>query len=100
MQQRWRYRAGDQQDQKLYLVRQYRNPVVGFAKGRNGTVEKEPPEPLLDEIAELVLKENLYWEGSATELASLVKVEIQPHVITRKLNVLAGRLYAEHGILF
>lgn len=61
---------------------------------------KEPPEPLLDEIAELVLKENLYWEGSATELASLVKVEIQPHVITRKLNVLAGRLYAEHGIYF
>ena len=24
---------------------------------------------------------------------------VQPHVITRKLNVLAGRLYAEHGLL-
>ena len=55
---------------------------------------------MLDEIAELILKENSYWEGSATELASLVKVEVQPHVITRKLNVLAGRLYAEHGIYF
>ncbi len=43
---------------------------------------------------------NPYWEGSATELVSMVNVEIQPHVITRKLNVLAGRLYAEHGILF
>lgn len=46
------------------------------------------------------MKENPYWEGSATELVSMVNVEIQPHVITRKLNVLAGRLYAEHGILF
>lgn len=40
------------------------------------------------------------WEGSATELVSLIKVEIQPHVITRKLNVLSGRLYAEHGIYY
>ena len=78
---------------------QYRN-CCGICKGQKTELWKEPPEPLLDEIAELVLKENLYWEGSATELASLVKVEIQPHVITRKLNVLAGRLYAEHGIYF
>ena len=33
-------------------------------------------------------------------LVSLIKVEIQPHVITRKLNVLSGRLYAEHGIYY
>ena len=61
---------------------------------------KEPPEPLLDEIAELVRKDNPYWEGSPTALVTLINVDIQPHVITRKLNVLAGRLYAEHGILF
>ena len=61
---------------------------------------KEPPEPLLDEIAELVMKDISSWEGSATELVSLIKVEIQPHVITRKLNILSGRLYAEHGIYY
>lgn len=61
---------------------------------------KEPPEPLLDEIAELVMKDNPYWEGSPTALVTLINVDIQPHVITRKLNVLAGRLYAEQGILF
>lgn len=43
---------------------------------------------------------NPYWEGSPTALVALINVDIQPHVITRKLNVLAGRLYAEHGILF
>lgn len=61
---------------------------------------KEPPEPLLDEIAELVMKDNPYWEGSPTALVALINVDIQPHVITRKLNVLAGRLYTEHGIFF
>ena len=53
-----------------------------------------------DEIAELVMKDNSYWEGSPTALVALINVDIQPHVITRKLNVLAGRLYVEHGILF
>ena len=53
-----------------------------------------------DEIAELVMKDNPYWEGSPTALVALINMDIQPHVITRKLNVLAGRLYTEHGILF
>ena len=89
----------DQQDQKLYLVRNTETLLWDLQRVET-ELWKEPPEPLLDEIAELVLKENAYWEGSATELVSLVKVEIQPHVITRKLNVLAGRLYIEHGIYF
>ena len=89
----------DQQDQKLYLVRNTETLLWDLQRAET-ELWKEPPEPLLDEIAELVLKENPYWEGSATELVSLVKVEIQPHVITRKLNVLAGRLYIEHGIYF
>ena len=83
--------------------RRLQKSYVTFMRGKNGkNLEKSIFGKFdeLDEIAELVLKENLYWEGSATELASLVKVEVQPHVITRKLNVLAGRLYAEHGIYF
>ncbi len=78
---------------------QYRNIVVDLQKAET-ELWKEPPEPLLDEIAELVMKDNPYWEGSPTALVALINVDIQPHVITRKLNVLAGRLYAEHGILF
>lgn len=46
------------------------------------------------------MKDKSFWEGSATELVSLIKVENQPHVITRKLNILSGRLYAEHGIYY
>ena len=89
----------DQQDQKLYLIRNTENLLWDLQKAET-ELWKEPPEPLLDEIAELVRKDNPYWEGSPTALVTLINVDIQPHVITRKLNVLAGRLYAEHGILF
>ena len=74
--------------------------TIQIFKGKQTELWKEPPEPLLDEIAELVMKDISSWEGSATELVSLIKVEIQPHVITRKLNILSGRLYAEHGIYY
>ena len=83
----------DQQDQKLYLIRN----TETLLQRAETELWREPPEPLLDEIAELVMKDKSFWEGSATELVSLIKVEIQPHVITRKLNILSGRLYAEHG---
>ena len=89
----------DQQDQKLYLIRNTENLLWDLQKAET-ELWKEPPEPLLDEIAELVRKDNPYWEGSPTALVTLINVDIQPHVITRKLNVLAGRLYAEQGILF
>ena len=89
----------DQQDQKLYLIRNTETLLWDLQKTET-ELWKEPPEPLLDEIAELVMKDNPYWEGSPTALVALMNVDIQPHVITRKLNVLAGRLYAEHGILF
>lgn len=88
-----------QQDQKLYLIRNTETLLWDLQKAET-ELWKEPPEPLLDEIAELVMKDNPYWEGSPTALVALINVDIQPHVITRKLNVLAGRLYAEHGILF
>ena len=89
----------DQQDQKLYLIRNTETLLWDLQKAET-ELWKEPPEPLLDEIAELVMKDNPYWEGSPTALVALINVDIQPHVITRKLNVLAGRLYAEYGILF
>ena len=92
-------KVGNQQDQKLYLVRNTETLLWELQRAET-ELWKEPPEPLLDEIAELVMKDISSWEGSATELVSLIKVEIQPHVITRKLNILSGRLYAEHGIYY
>lgn len=54
----------------------------------------------MNELFDTQYRSNPYWEGSPTALVALINMDIQPHVITRKLNVLAGRLYTEHGILF
>ena len=86
----------DQQDQKLYLIRNTETLLWDLQKAET-ELWKEPPEPLLDEIAELVMKDNPYWEGSPTALVALINVDIQPHVITRKLNVLAGPQDTEDG---
>lgn len=65
----------DQQDQKLYLIRNTETLLWELQRAET-ELWKEPPEPLLDEIAELVMKDKSFWEGSATELVSLIKVEI------------------------
>ena len=85
----------DREHEKAWIIRVTLNACRDFLRSffRSRRVS-------LDEIAELVMKDNPYWEGSPTALVALMNVDIQPHVITRKLNVLAGRLYAEHGILF
>lgn len=89
----------DQQDQKLYLIRN--TETLAWELQRAETeLWKEPPEPLLDEIAGLLSSERAEWSGTPTELASLINAEIQPHVVTRKLNILSGRLYEEYGICY
>ena len=46
------------------------------------------------------MKDNPYWEGSPTALVRLINVDTSTARYHKKLNVLAGRLYTEHGILF
>lgn len=89
----------DQQDQKLYLLRNTETLLWDFQKAET-ELWKEPPEPLIDEIAELIMKDISFWEGSATELVSFLTIEIPINTISKKLNVLSGRLYAEYGIYF
>ena len=87
----------DQQEQKLYLLRNPETLLWDFQKAET-ELWKEPPEPLLDEIAECVMKDVSFWEGSATELVALLNADVQVNIITKRLNILAGRLYDEHGI--
>ena len=65
----------DQQDQKLYLIRNTETLLWDLQKAET-ELWKEPPEPLLDEIAELVMKDNPYWEGSPTALVALINMDI------------------------
>lgn len=89
----------DQQDQKLYLVR---NPETLCWDLERAETElwKEPPEPILEAISEIVNADNSLWEGTPTQLTEILKSDIPPNALTRKLNVNAGRLYNEYGISY
>lgn len=87
----------DQQDQKLYLVRNQERLIWELERSET-ELWKEPTDLMLENIAQLLGDGKLEWSGSATELAALVGEDIQPNILTRKLNVKAGRLLDEYGI--
>ena len=61
----------------------------------------QPPDPVLESVARVVTEDMPHWRGSATDLLSLMpELDMQPNVLSRKLNVNAGRLYEEFGIRY
>lgn len=61
---------------------------------------KEPPDPLLEEISHLFHGELTEWKGSATELLALMGKDMQPNILTRKLNVKVSELLSEYQIQY
>ena len=89
----------DQQDQKLYLNFNRERCVWELTKTET-ELWKEPEDPLLEKIKELVTDEQPEWTGTATELVKLLQVEMQPNALSRKLNVSLERLLLEYGIQY
>ena len=89
----------DQQDQKLWLNFNRERCVWELTKTET-ELWKEPEDPLLEKIKEMITAEQPEWTGTATELAELLHVEIQPNVLSRKLNVSLERLLVEYGIQY
>ena len=87
----------DQQDQKLHLVRDM-DRLTWELERTETELWKAPPDPLLTKIAAVLTPENPSWTGSATELAVRIGEDIQPNILTRKLNVKAGDLRNEYRI--
>lgn len=89
----------DQQDQKLYLVR---NPETLLWELERVETElwKLPPEPLLEKVAALVSADNAEWCGSPTELVEALSVDMKANALSMKLNINAGRLFNEYGICY
>ena len=59
---------------------------------------KSPPDPLLDKITAVITEDNPVWNGSTTELVALLGEDIQPNILTRRLNVKAGDLRNEYSV--
>lgn len=89
----------DQQDQKLYLIRNMETLLWELQKAET-ELWREPPEPLLEQINQRLTADCPRWQGTATELVEWLGVEIPPNSIARKLNVLYGRLLNEYGIFY
>ena len=89
----------DQPDQKIYLIRDEVTLQWNFEKAER-QLWKEPPDPILTEVAKLVTAEYPQWKGSATELAEVLRLSIQPNALSKKLNVKAGKLMQEFGIRY
>lgn len=89
----------DQQDQKLYLIRDTEKLLWNLEKAET-ELWKEPPEPILEAVAKFINADNPQWVGSPTELVLKLGLDIQANVLTLKLNVNAGRLMNEYGIRY
>lgn len=87
----------DQPDQKLHLIRDTEKLIWQLDHAET-ELWKNAPDPLLGKIAAVITEDNPIWNGSATELVSLLQEDIQPNILTRKLNVKAGELLNEYSI--
>ena len=89
----------DQQDQKLWLNFNRERCVWELTKTET-ELWKEPEDPVLEKIKELVTETTPEWAGTATELVEVLQVEMQPNALSRKLNVSLERLILEYGIQY
>ena len=89
----------DQPEQKLYITK---NPESLVWELDHAETEswKEPPDSILEAVAKLVTPQAPYWEGTPTELVTVLGLPDQSNRLTRHLNVKAGRLLEEFGIAY
>lgn len=89
----------DQPDQRLYLKRDTSSLVWELERQEN-QLWIEPPDPLLEAVARLLSADCPSWEGSPTELAVALSLDMKPNAVSLRLNIHASRLLKEYGILF
>lgn len=89
----------DQQDLRLHLEFDRERCIWQLTKAETA-LWQEPPDPLIQRIPGLVSQNSPVWIGSATELVKQLGLDMQPNVLTRRLNVSADRLWNDYGIRY
>ena len=89
----------DQQDQRINLIRDMER-LVWNLESVETELWKEPPEPILEKISQVLSSVGNEWSGSPTALVELLALDMKPNALTLKLNINAGRLYNEYGIRY
>ncbi len=89
----------DQQDQRLHLIRNEATLAWDLQKAET-ELWKEPPEPILEEVAKRINADNPMWVGSPTELVAYLGLDMKANALTIRLNVNIGRLANEYNIRY
>jgi len=94
----------DQTDMRLHLSFD-RGTCLWNLVSTEQELWKEPTDPILDAVADMVTEGDPEWDGSATELMLRLRdknsaLDIQPNALTRRLNVYGDRLKAEYGVAY
>lgn len=89
----------DQCDQRLYLIRN-QEKLLWDLDHTETELWKYPPDPIVLKIAEFITTDNPKWNGNASELVEILKLDIAPNALTKKLNIGAGTLENDYGIRY
>ena len=89
----------DQPDQRIHLIRDEVRLTWDFDHAER-ELWREPPDPLLVKLSELVTVERPIWSGTATELVGILGVEMTAIALAMRLNVRAGKLMNDYNIRY
>ena len=89
----------DQQDQRLFINFNRELCLWELTKAET-ELWKEPVDPVLEILAKFMEKQH-EWSGTASDLLqALPEIDLQPNILTRKLNVSTERLATDYGICY
>lgn len=89
----------NQPDQRLYLSKDQERMEWLLDHAEN-ELWKQPLDPVLDAMAQIVSAEKWEWKGSPTELAEVLRLDMAVNRLTKHLNVNASRLLEEHQVKY
>ena len=61
---------------------------------------EEPPDPVLEAVSNILSAEAPQWSGTATDLVSLLGLDMKPNQLSVRLNVNAQRLLNDYNIRY
>ena len=87
----------DQPEQKLILKKNMERLIWELERAET-ELWKAPPDLILEKVAAMLSDDISEWNGSPTELADALLLEMKPNLLTKHLNVNKARLFNDYQI--
>lgn len=89
----------DQQDQVLYLTKDPMTQIWNLERTET-ELHREPPDPLLEAVSQLVSPDDCVRTGSPSALAEAIDTETPDNALTKYLNIKSGKLLHEYHVRY